>query len=165
MNGAQTGGSILRLDHLSGCFIIRWWRRSLRHHEKVSRFYFQHTMERKLAIPMTLSYTRNSSSVRKLTKGMTYSLRCIGQSIAYVQSLKVASKQTSKNECLELDRGNGWGLLVGPLKLKFIFELSRIFHSLQLKWLIHSKDHSLSWEANSRRADQEIPRILNNPKI
>jgi hypothetical protein len=62
---------IVCLKHLRGCVIIRWWRRSLRHHWKTPRLlFFYIRCESKLPL---LEIEPNISSVQLSTANITYS--------------------------------------------------------------------------------------------
>jgi hypothetical protein len=55
---------LLCLKLLWGCIITRQWRRSLHHHVKITRFYFQRTIQTKIATPEISLGTQDFSSIK-----------------------------------------------------------------------------------------------------
>jgi hypothetical protein len=61
---------------------VRTFSISLCHHQEITRSCFQYTMKSAITIPKISFNTRDISSVRLPTQGMTYPRRCFGQRFA-----------------------------------------------------------------------------------
>jgi hypothetical protein len=70
------------------------WYMSLRHNYKVTRFYFEHTVGTKIAIPEISLNTRDFPSVRLATRSVTWPQRCFRRTIPEIYRCKGFGKLT-----------------------------------------------------------------------
>lgn len=76
----RLAGNVCRSD-IWGCVTIRWQYRFICNHQKINRFYFQHTLGTIIAICEILLSTQDFPCIRLLSEGMLCPQICFRQSL------------------------------------------------------------------------------------